>query len=166
MYTIFCSEQPSDLRNNGTIVLPVSKYDELIAHFEKSKTFVNKCANQTSLIFVFSLIIATIASIFYSRIPLLNRIKVFRSLMHLKPTEIITIDASVIVGVLILLSLQGNRTQVTGITASIVFPFAISVVTVLAKFYPLGKRLVITGFCKSNGSDNYTNNYIIFSIVS
>jgi hypothetical protein len=62
-------------------------------------------------------------------------------------TFIIEIDAAVITGTLILISLQGiDLPRITGITATIVFPFAISVIVTLIHKEKLGTRLMIAGF--------------------
>lgn len=65
--------------------------------------------------------------------------------------EIITIDASVIVGVLIFLTFTSGfdiaeQTQITMITANIVFPFAISAVVAVRKYDKFATRLMIAGF--------------------
>jgi len=145
-FSFFCNDLPPNMKNNDTIVLSASKYDTVTANFELSKNFVNECANRTSLVVLFFIIVSAILSVFSSKIPMVGKKKIFPTLARLSRTEILTIDGSVIVGVLILLSLQGSRPQLTEITASIVFPFAISVIVVLMKFYQVGKKLIITGF--------------------
>lgn len=145
-FSIFCNDLPPNMKNNDTIVLSASKYDTVTANFEQSKNFVNECANRTSLVILGIIILSAILSVFSANIPIVGKIKIFPTLARLSRTEILTIDGSVIVGVLILLSLQGSRPQLTEITASIVFPFAISVIVVLMKFYQIGKKLIITGF--------------------
>jgi YVTN family beta-propeller protein len=58
--------------------------------------------------------------------------KPFTYIEDLSNSEIIQIDASVIVGVLILLSLTGiARSQINNITANIIFPFALSAVFII-----------------------------------
>ena len=69
----------------------------------------------------------------------------------LSKIEIITIDASVIVGVLIFLSLSegfdpSEQTEITIITANIVFPFAISVIVAVNDREKFATRLMIAGF--------------------
>jgi YVTN family beta-propeller protein len=64
--------------------------------------------------------------------------------------NLITIDASVIVGVLVFLSLEGfsksQQTQVTLVTANIVFPFAISAIFSVVNHLAFGTRLMVAGF--------------------
>ena len=65
--------------------------------------------------------------------------------------EILTIDATVIIGVLIFLSFtEGFETseqyQINVITASIVFPFAISAIIGVTKNEKFATRLMIAGF--------------------
>jgi YVTN family beta-propeller protein len=69
----------------------------------------------------------------------------------IKKSDIITIDASVIVGVLIFITFtQGfdiaEQTQITMITANIVFPFAISAVVAVRNYDEFATRLMIAGF--------------------
>jgi YVTN family beta-propeller protein len=69
----------------------------------------------------------------------------------LSKTEIIGINASVIVGVLIFLSLTegfdpSEQSQITIITANIVFPFAISVIVAVNDREKFATRLMIAGF--------------------
>ena len=66
-------------------------------------------------------------------------------------TDIITVNASVIVGVLILISLSegfevAEQTQISIITANIVFPFAISAVLAVRNYDKFAIRLMIAGF--------------------
>jgi YVTN family beta-propeller protein len=68
-------------------------------------------------------------------------------------SDIITIDASVIVGVLIFITFSSTegfeiaeQTQITMITANIVFPFAISAVVAVRNYDPFATRLMIAGF--------------------
>lgn len=70
---------------------------------------------------------------------------------HLSRSEILTIDATVLIGVLVFLSLtEGFETseqyQINIITASIVFPFAISAIVGVAKREGFATRLMIAGF--------------------
>ncbi len=64
--------------------------------------------------------------------------------------QILGINASVIVGVLVFLSLEGfNRSQqseITFVTASIVFPFVISVIVTILGKNNFATRLMIAGF--------------------
>lgn len=64
--------------------------------------------------------------------------------------SLITIDASVIVGVLIFLSLEGfsesQQTQVALVTANIVFPFALSAIFSVVNHLAFGTRLMVAGF--------------------
>jgi YVTN family beta-propeller protein len=64
--------------------------------------------------------------------------------------EILTIDATVIIGVLIFLSFEGfdpsEQYQINIITASIVFPFAISAIMGVTKTEKIATRLMIAGF--------------------
>jgi hypothetical protein len=64
--------------------------------------------------------------------------------------SLITIDASVIVGVLVFLSLEGfsksQQTQVTLVTANIVFPFAISAIFSVVNHLAFGTRMMVAGF--------------------
>ena len=64
--------------------------------------------------------------------------------------NLITIDASVVVGVLVFLSLEGfsrsQQTQVTLVTANIVFPFAISAIFSVVNRVAFGTRLMVAGF--------------------
>jgi YVTN family beta-propeller protein len=69
----------------------------------------------------------------------------------LSKAEIIGVDASVIVGVLILISLVegfevAELTQINIITATIVFPFAISAALAIRKHEKFATRLMIAGF--------------------
>jgi YVTN family beta-propeller protein len=69
----------------------------------------------------------------------------------LSKSDIITIDASVVVGVLIFLSLSdgfamSEQTQITIITANIVFPFAISAVVAVRNHEKFAISLMIAGF--------------------
>jgi YVTN family beta-propeller protein len=70
---------------------------------------------------------------------------------HLSKSEILTIDATVLIGVLVFLSLtEGFETseqyQINIITASIVFPFAISAIVGVARREGFATRLMIAGF--------------------
>ena len=99
------------------------------------------------IISFFTLIITTTL---FTLQPLISKIvKFLPPIMDLKKnaTFIIEIDAAVITGVLILISLQGiDLPRITGITATIVFPFAISVIVTLIHKEKLGTRLMIAGF--------------------
>src|SRR5215212_929382 len=69
----------------------------------------------------------------------------------LSKAEIITIDATVIIGVLIFLSLTegfelSEQYQINVITASIVFPFAISAIIGVTRREKFATRLMIAGF--------------------
>jgi DNA-binding beta-propeller fold protein YncE len=66
-------------------------------------------------------------------------------------SDIITVDATVIIGVLIFLSFSGGfekseQTQIGIITANIVFPFAISAVLAVRNYDKFATRLMIAGF--------------------
>ena len=65
--------------------------------------------------------------------------------------EIIGFDSAVIAGVLIFLTISegfesNEQTQISIITASIVFPFAISAIFAVGKHQGLAVRLMIAGF--------------------
>ncbi len=63
-------------------------------------------------------------------------------------SDILTIDATIIAGVLILLSVQGlafKQTQIAIITADIVFPFAFSIIAGLARKSVYAKTFAIVG---------------------
>jgi hypothetical protein len=69
----------------------------------------------------------------------------------LSRSDVITINASVIAGVLVFLSiLEGfertQQTQISFITANIVFPFAISAILAITKRYDFALRLMVAGF--------------------
>jgi hypothetical protein len=96
------------------------------------------------------LIVTSIIALALSRI-INTKTSVFS---NLSITDIITIDASVIVGVLFFLTLEGaelasgeDRLYIGILTASIVYPFAISAVRVVVKGSPeYGMRFMIAGF--------------------
>ena len=69
----------------------------------------------------------------------------------LSKTEIMTIDASVIVGVLFFLTISegfdiSEQTQITIVTAQIIFPFAISAIVAIINHERFATRLMIAGF--------------------
>jgi YVTN family beta-propeller protein len=145
--------QDKDMMN-----LKVTKYGTLIANFEKSNDIV-RYGNYISIIVLAIVLFITIfitarpeffrSNTLFKRLlklPILNNIGK-QGLMWVNESTIIQIDASVIVGILFLLSLTAiDRSQLTGITASIIFPFAISAVAVLIKHRNFGTKLMITGF--------------------
>ena len=77
--------------------------------------------------------------------------------------NLITIDASVVVGVLVFLSLEGfsrsQQTQVTLVTANIVFPFAISAIFSVVNRVEFGTRLMVAGFV------NLMTSIVIIAII-
>jgi hypothetical protein len=69
----------------------------------------------------------------------------------LSKTEVTAIDASIIVGVLFFLTISEGfaileQTQITIVTANIVFPFAISAVLEVVNHEKFAMRLMIAGF--------------------
>ena len=69
----------------------------------------------------------------------------------LSKTEVIAIDASIIVGVLFFLTISegfaiSEQTQITIVTANIVFPFAISAVLEVINREKFAMRLMVAGF--------------------
>jgi hypothetical protein len=71
--------------------------------------------------------------------------------INLSKVEVLTIDASVIVGVLIFLTLSEGfeiyeQTQITIVTANIIFPFAISAVLAVRNSDKFAIRLMVAGF--------------------
>ena len=69
----------------------------------------------------------------------------------LSKIEIITINASIVVGVLIFLTISegfnvSEQTQISWITASIIFPFAISVIVAITNHERFATHLLIAGF--------------------
>jgi hypothetical protein len=106
------------------------------AVFTDSFTFADKYGNMISIAAV---ILCIIFAAVYSK----TRTEVNKD----KDSDILTIDATIIAGVLILLSLQGGfkQTQITIITADIVFPFAFSVIAGLARKPVYAKTFAIVG---------------------
>jgi hypothetical protein len=100
--------------------------------------------------YIISFLTLIITTTLFTLQPLISKIvKNLPPTMDLKgnTTFIIEIDAAVITGTLILISLQGiDLPRITGITATIVFPFAISVIVTLIHKEKLGTRLMIAGF--------------------
>ena len=71
--------------------------------------------------------------------------------MILSIGDILTIDATVIIGVLIFLTFSegfeaSQRSQINIMTASIVFPFAISAIIGITRNEKFATRLMIAGF--------------------
>ena len=78
---------------------------------------------------------------------LISRFRKGPELTSISETDILHIDVAIIAGVLIFLSLEGiKQTDITIITANIVFPFAMSAIVVLAKHTKFGTRFMIAGF--------------------
>jgi hypothetical protein len=113
--------------------------------------FSNSLSTYAFYLSFIPLIITSIIALALSRI-INTKTSVFS---NLSITDIITIDASVIVGVLFFLTLGGeelssgatDRLYIGILTASIVYPFAISAVRVVVKGSPeYGMRFMISGF--------------------
>jgi hypothetical protein len=120
----------------------------------KFVTFVQKYGSIISGLTVISILIATTA---FTAIPSISnaivRSPFFRNVKHLpvlvvlEKNDLMQIDATVIAGVLILLSLQRiSVSSITEITANIVFLFAISGIMALINYDKFASRLLIAGF--------------------
>jgi hypothetical protein len=107
-----------------------------------SETFGNIISTISVVIFV---LVPTIISL--RPTVLTNRLP---DLINLERSNLIQVNASIIAGVLIFLSLEGfdapRQTQVTFITANIVFPFPISIIASLVNYNKFAMRLMIAGF--------------------
>jgi hypothetical protein len=122
----------------------------VIAIFTDSLPFANKYGNYISIAAV---VLCTVFAAVYSK-----RAKVGKD----KDSDILTIDATIITGVLILLSLQGltQQSQMVIITADIVFPFAFSIIAGLARKPLYAKAFAIAGFV------NFVSSIILLIIIS
>ncbi len=108
------------------------------AAFTNSSFFSDKYGNFISIAAVMACII--IAAVYSKRTKVKER--------EDKDTELLTIDATIIAGVLILLSVQSvafKTTQIAIITADIVFPFALSIIAGLARKPVYAKTFAIAG---------------------
>jgi hypothetical protein len=134
------------LKNNYTEAFIVQITPPL-SSLEKFSNLLSSYAFYLSFI---PLIITSIIALAMSRI-INTKTSVFS---NLSITDVITIDASVIVGVLFFLTLGGgelssgtDRLYIGVLTASIVYPFAISAIRVVVKGSPeSGIRFMIAGF--------------------
>jgi hypothetical protein len=71
--------------------------------------------------------------------------------MNLEKGALVQVNATIIVGVLILLTLnaasgKAGISQISFVTASIVFPFTVSAIAGILGFDKLGTRLMMAGF--------------------
>jgi YVTN family beta-propeller protein len=122
-------------------IINASNSGTVSAVFVKGLNFVQKFGNIISIsaLIVFVLVpilLALPTSILHKSTKLPSKAfgRLFSFVEDLSKADILQIDASVIVGVLILLSLTGislNRSQMNIITANIIFPFAISAILTL-----------------------------------
>ncbi len=137
--------------------LKISRYGTVTANFIHQPTFIEEYGNIISGIALASFIIILV--IFSARPSILanagttlfsNNVKKIPKLADISNTDILGINVAVIAGVLIFLSLEGfeesEETQISVVTANIVFPFAISAIVTLIKFNKFGIRLMIAGF--------------------
>ena len=142
------------LDNNRKLISPPFKYNSIIQKVAiisilKPLTFIEEYGNLISIVAASSLVI--IPTLISLRPP--SFIKKFPILLDLNSIDILQINVAVIAGVLIFLSLEGfegsEETQVTLVTANIVFPFAISSIVSLTKsikYNKLGIRMMVAGF--------------------
>jgi YVTN family beta-propeller protein len=137
----------SNSMNQPTTMINATNGGSANANFVKGLNFVQKYGNDISnfvllLLVAIPLILTIPAAIVHKRIKLpLPKIlsKSFNFIDNLRNSEVLQTDASVIVGVLVLLTLtttqssaEGiNRSEINSITANIIFPFALSAVLVL-----------------------------------
>jgi hypothetical protein len=136
----------------------------LSANFKPSLTFLQTHGNIISIVsLIILLTLPTLFSIAPSVSNNVGRLFILTNkLPNLKEeidqSTIIQIDGAIIAGTLILLTLTTatsggiNRSQITFITADIIFPFAISAIVALfnisqnSRFKQFEKRLMIAGF--------------------
>lgn len=82
-------------------------------------------------------------------------------LISINNNDILHVNAAIIAGVLIFLSLEGSNenveTRITLITANIVFPFAISTIAALTNHPIFGIRLMVSDFINLNLDCIYKN---------
>ncbi len=109
-------------------------------------SFIEKYGNIISSLIL--LIILIIPTIFSLKPSLLSHR--FPELIHLDNILLLQIDAGIITGVLIFLSLEGfdkgEQNSISLITANIVFPFAISAISSLTKHIKFSTRIMVAGF--------------------
>jgi len=150
----FSSWSPVGITNNSAGILNVSQYGTYTANFTSLPQFMQALTPTISITGLFAVILlAAIMPAFNLR----KKIKDEKDELKgdasklLSKAEIITIDATVIIGVLIFLSLTegfelSEQYQINVITASIVFPFAISAIIGVTRREKFATRLMIAGF--------------------
>jgi hypothetical protein len=152
-YTLFLFANSTFPSNNSSVSTMSSiPYENRISTSSITITvlpplsIVEKFGNIISIIALISfLLIPTILSlrpsILTKRLP---------DLISIANIDILHVNAAIIAGVLIFLSLQGSnenvQTRITLITANIVFPFAISTIAALTNHPKFSIRLMVSGF--------------------
>ena len=124
----------------------VTEHDTMNVSMEDINSLIHRWGSFISLATVTSVvIIASIPTIIFR-----GKAERGQGKYVLERDEILGINASVIVGVLVFLSLEGfnesQQSEITFVTASIVFPFAISVITTILGRNYFATRLMIAGF--------------------
>jgi YVTN family beta-propeller protein len=137
-----------DNNPNPTININLNSYSVLSGTFITLSTLIQMLGPTLSLV-----ILTTI--VFLASIPsIVNKVRKLPDTLTeeiVSRADIITINASVIAGVLVFLSIlegfkENEQSQISFITATIVFPFAISAVLAITRREKFAIRLMIAGF--------------------
>jgi YVTN family beta-propeller protein len=168
-----CSAQPrnifspiissswSGFNNNGSNEFTVTEYGTLTGTIIDLEGLLQRIGPAISVIVLFAVVLAaSIPSISTKIRRVYDTGKVNTSVISkaeneeitiISKADIITVDATVIIGVLIFISFSegfeiSEQTQISIITANIVFPFAISAVLAVRNYDKFAIRLMIAGF--------------------
>ena len=139
----------SGLDSKAPIEFSVTKYGMLSGSFLDFTTLMQRLGPFISLIVLIAVILA---ASFPSLLGKLRKISDLVIEEKLTRTEIVGIDASIIVGVLFFLTISegfelSEQMQITIVTANIIFPFAISAILAIIKHdKAYATRLMIAGF--------------------
>jgi YVTN family beta-propeller protein len=134
--------------NNPTININLSGYSLLSGTFTTLSTLIQILGPTLSLVILITIVfLASIPSI-VNKVRKLPETSIDEIVSR---ADIITINASVIAGVLVFLSIlegfkENEQSQISFITATIVFPFAISAVLAITRREKFAIRLMIAGF--------------------
>jgi YVTN family beta-propeller protein len=161
IFSPIISSSWSGFNNNGSNEFIVTEYGTLTATIIDLESLLQRIGPAVSVIVLFAVVLAASIPALSTKIRKVSGTRKVKTVIISKAeneetpiiskADIITVDATVIIGVLIFISFSegfeiSEQTQISIITANIVFPFAISAVLAVRNHDKYAIRLMIAGF--------------------
>jgi YVTN family beta-propeller protein len=146
-------EQNNPKHNTNPITFVVTEHGKVTGKFSDLGNFIKLASPVISLFVLVSVVIIFLSPSLFGKIRYKNELLFIdkRQKELLSKTEIIGIDGSIIVGILFFLTVtegfeQHEQNEITLITASVIFPFALSVIMAIINRENLATKLTLAGF--------------------